>query len=162
MSSLRVSKTFVFINIISYCLYFFSELIKIRPSKHKVSNKDPGTNRVSLLVKTQAHPVMMYFTLASLNLNVHVKILFFKMHKLKMNLLIVTSCWDLDVFPPKNGKRIGDDFSIGSTVTFSCDEGYELDGESKLTCRPDGQWSDHPPLCKGTTKQRAFFASRSW
>lgn len=60
----------------------------------------------------------------------------------------ITSCWDLDVFPPKNGKRIGDDFSIGSTVTFSCDEGYELDGESKLTCRPDGQWSDRTPLCK--------------
>lgn len=81
MSSLRVSKTFVFINIISYCLYFFSELIKIRPSKHKVSNKDPGTNRVSLLVKT--NPVMMYFTSASLNLNVHVKMLFSKMYKIK-------------------------------------------------------------------------------
>ena len=83
MSSLRISKTFVFINIISYCLYFFSELIKITPSKHKVSNKDPGTNRVSLPVKTQAHPVMMYFTSASLNLNVHVKMLFSKMYKIK-------------------------------------------------------------------------------
>ncbi|KAL9989300.1 hypothetical protein ACROYT_G003834 [Oculina patagonica] len=60
----------------------------------------------------------------------------------------ITSCWDLDALPPKNGRRIGDDFAIGSTVSFSCNEGYELDGASKLTCQPDGLWSDIVPLCK--------------
>lgn len=102
MSSLRVFKIFVFINIISYCLYFFSELIKIRFSKYKVLNKDFGINRVSLFVKI--YFVMMYFILVSLNLNVYVKILFFKMYKIKMNLLIVILCWDFDVFFLKNGK----------------------------------------------------------
>lgn len=104
MSSLRVFKIFVFINIISYCLYFFSELIKIRFSKYKVLNKDFGINRVSLFVKIQVYFVMMYFILVSLNLNVYVKILFFKMYKIKMNLLIVILCWDFDVFFLKNGK----------------------------------------------------------
>ncbi|KAJ7375457.1 CUB and sushi domain-containing protein 1 [Desmophyllum pertusum] len=60
----------------------------------------------------------------------------------------ITSCYDLDALPSKNGKRTGDNFAIGSTVTFSCDEGYELDGESKLTCRSDGHWSELVPLCK--------------
>lgn len=66
----------------------------------------------------------------------------------------VTSCYDLDALPSKNGKRTGDNFAIGSTVTFSCDEGYELDGESKLTCRSDGHWSELVPLCKGIIKKK--------
>ena len=79
---------------------------------------------------------------------------------LTFRLTSVTSCWDLDVLPPKNGKRTGNDFGIGSTVTFSCDEGYELDGESKLTCRSDGLWSDMVPLCKGMFNNlRPYFCS---
>lgn len=68
----------------------------------------------------------------------------------------VTSCYDLDALPSKNGKRTGDNFAIGSTVTFSCDEGYELDGESKLTCRSDGHWSELVPLCKGIIKKKSI------
>lgn len=34
-------------------------------------------------------------------------------------------------------------------MSFVCNEGYELDGASKLTCQPDGLWSDIVPLCKG-------------
>lgn len=60
------------------------------------------------------------------------------------------------MLPPENGKRTGNEFGIGSTVTFSCDEGYELDGESKLTCRSDGQWSAMVPLCKGMLNSQCF------
>ncbi|KAM7431863.1 CUB and sushi domain-containing protein 3 [Porites harrisoni] len=60
----------------------------------------------------------------------------------------ITSCWDLDVFPPKNGKRTGDEFGIGSSVSFTCNQGYELIGSSTLTCQADGQWSGIVPICK--------------
>ena len=66
----------------------------------------------------------------------------------------VTSCWDLDVLPPKNGKRTGNEFGIGSTVSFSCNQGYELIGNSSLTCQSDGQWSGIVPICEGLERFR--------
>lgn len=37
--------------------------------------------------------------------------------------------------------------SIGSRVTISCDEGYRLEGVDKVTCLPDGRWSNQVPSC---------------
>ncbi|KAL0171301.1 hypothetical protein M9458_031612, partial [Cirrhinus mrigala] len=33
-----------------------------------------------------------------------------------------------------NGTRLGGDYKLGSTVTFHCDPGYQLQGYSSLTC----------------------------
>ena len=38
---------------------------------------------------------------------------------------------------------------IGSTCTFSCDEGYQLSHTSAVvTCDANGDWSDSPPTCE--------------
>ncbi|GFT20676.1 CUB and sushi domain-containing protein 3 [Nephila pilipes] len=39
------------------------------------------------------------------------------------------------------------DMSVGTTVTYSCDEGYELFGESARACLPSGKWSGEIPNC---------------
>ncbi|GBN01312.1 CUB and sushi domain-containing protein 1 [Araneus ventricosus] len=39
------------------------------------------------------------------------------------------------------------DLSVGTTVTYSCDEGYELFGESSRACLPSGKWSGEIPNC---------------
>ncbi|VFV30466.1 cub and sushi domain-containing protein 3 isoform, partial [Lynx pardinus] len=53
---------------------------------------------------------------------------------------------------PENGKRVGSDFSLGSTVQFSCDEDYVLQGAKSITCQRIAEvfaaWSDHRPVCK--------------
>ncbi|XP_059810214.1 CUB and sushi domain-containing protein 2-like [Hypanus sabinus] len=53
---------------------------------------------------------------------------------------------------PEWGKRIGRDFSLGSSVQFSCDEGYELQGSKSITCLRVtdmfAAWSDHRPFCR--------------
>jgi hypothetical protein len=38
----------------------------------------------------------------------------------------------------------------GCELTFTCDEGYTLDGPSLLTCQDNGTWgpTNHPPECK--------------
>ncbi|KAI8501685.1 hypothetical protein Bbelb_209560 [Branchiostoma belcheri] len=36
-------------------------------------------------------------------------------------------------------------------VTFSCDQGYELNGASSVTCQADQTWSDDVPTCTFTT-----------
>ena len=36
--------------------------------------------------------------------------------------------------------RVGDRH-VGSTVTFRCHNGYDLQGPSKVTCQPNGQWT---------------------
>nr|XP_015204236.1 PREDICTED: CUB and sushi domain-containing protein 2 isoform X1 [Lepisosteus oculatus] len=53
---------------------------------------------------------------------------------------------------PERGKRKGSDFRRGSTVHFSCDEGYELQGSKSITCLrvTDSYvgWSDDRPFCR--------------
>ena len=38
--------------------------------------------------------------------------------------------------------------SIGDTLTFTCYDGYEMDGLSILECLEDGSLSDLPPICQ--------------
>ncbi|XP_058232392.1 CUB and sushi domain-containing protein 3 isoform X1 [Hemibagrus wyckioides] len=56
---------------------------------------------------------------------------------------------------PENGRRIGDDFSIGATVGFTCDGDHVLQGSKSITCQRVAEvlaaWSDHPPVCKVKT-----------
>ncbi|XP_054152432.1 E-selectin-like [Oppia nitens] len=32
--------------------------------------------------------------------------------------------------------------------SFSCSNGFNLDGQTTVTCNPDGQWTDKPAVCK--------------
>ncbi|TSK20132.1 CUB and sushi domain-containing protein 3 [Bagarius yarrelli] len=56
---------------------------------------------------------------------------------------------------PENGRRMGDDFSIGAMVGFTCDGDYVLQGSKSITCQRVAEvlaaWSDHPPVCKVKT-----------
>ncbi|KAK7079301.1 hypothetical protein SK128_011484 [Halocaridina rubra] len=42
----------------------------------------------------------------------------------------------------------GIDFLYASSVYYTCREGYELQGESVLTCESSGQWNSSPPTCE--------------
>lgn len=39
-------------------------------------------------------------------------------------------------------------FVFNSTVTYKCDEGYELQGRASMHCDENGVWSSAPPLCR--------------
>uniref|UniRef100_A0A8C5NLT2 CUB and Sushi multiple domains 2 n=4 Tax=Passeriformes TaxID=9126 RepID=A0A8C5NLT2_JUNHY len=53
---------------------------------------------------------------------------------------------------PERGKRIGNDFRLGSSIQFSCNEGYDLQGSKSITCKRVSDiivaWSDHRPVCR--------------
>ena len=34
-----------------------------------------------------------------------------------------------------------------ATAVYACNEGYELEGNNKVTCQEDGTWSDGAPNC---------------
>ncbi|XP_034615478.1 CUB and sushi domain-containing protein 3 [Trachemys scripta elegans] len=55
------------------------------------------------------------------------------------------SCLDPGI--PVHGRRYGHDFSIGSTVSFSCDQGYRLSHEEPLLCEKNHWWSHPLPTC---------------
>ena len=48
---------------------------------------------------------------------------------------------------PVNGHSMGNNFTYGSTVTFTCDIGYELQGNKTALCQADGQWNATIPTC---------------
>ncbi|KAM9805518.1 CUB and sushi domain-containing protein 3-like isoform 5-T5 [Syngnathus typhle] len=61
---------------------------------------------------------------------------------------LATACRDPGV--PMNGSRVGEGREPGDCVTFSCDSGYELQGESKITCiqvENRYYWQPSPPSC---------------
>ncbi|WAQ98147.1 SVEP1-like protein [Mya arenaria] len=49
---------------------------------------------------------------------------------------------------PKNGFSDSFNEDNQAKVSFSCDSGYTLIGQSTITCRPDGTWSDDAPSCE--------------
>uniref|UniRef100_A0A671PZU1 CUB and sushi domain-containing protein 1-like n=1 Tax=Sinocyclocheilus anshuiensis TaxID=1608454 RepID=A0A671PZU1_9TELE len=58
------------------------------------------------------------------------------------------SCLDPGI--PVNGKRHGDNFAIGSRVTFSCDQGYTLSDDEPIVCERNHQWNHALPSCDGS------------
>ena len=43
---------------------------------------------------------------------------------------------------------IDSELRVGDVIQFSCDEGFTLDGASKLSCLEDGSLSDSHPICQ--------------
>lgn len=40
-------------------------------------------------------------------------------------------------------------YGIGEEVTFTCNDGFVLDGENKIICQDDGTFSNVAPTCNG-------------
>ena len=57
----------------------------------------------------------------------------------------IVECGDPGI--PVNGYTMGNNFTYASTVIFSCDIGYELQGNKTALCQANGQWSNNIPLC---------------
>ncbi|XP_066196341.1 CUB and sushi domain-containing protein 2-like [Sylvia atricapilla] len=59
------------------------------------------------------------------------------------------SCFDPGSI--KNGTRVGTDLKLGSTITFYCDGGYDIEGGPTLTCVMGGDgkptWNKPRPTC---------------
>ncbi|XP_043572153.1 sushi, von Willebrand factor type A, EGF and pentraxin domain-containing protein 1 isoform X1 [Chiloscyllium plagiosum] len=49
---------------------------------------------------------------------------------------------------PTHGLALGDVHFVGGQVTFSCEEGYQLNGTETITCLEDGLWSHTLPHCQ--------------
>ena len=70
---------------------------------------------------------------------------------------VVISCGDpgrkaktrSEVTNSKSVKR----YTAGSKVLYWCVQGYQMEGESTLTCQDDGQWSSSAPSCKGKSSR---------
>ncbi|XP_016352358.1 CUB and sushi domain-containing protein 3-like [Sinocyclocheilus anshuiensis] len=65
---------------------------------------------------------------------------------------------------PENGKRIGNDFSIGATAQFTCDEDHVLQGSKSITCQRVAEvfaaWTDHRPACRVLPWQLVKFRAK--
>ena len=48
---------------------------------------------------------------------------------------------------PNNGQHTGDNFTYKSSVTYSCDSGYELIGDITIICKEDNLWNTSIPTC---------------
>ena len=46
--------------------------------------------------------------------------------------------------------------TVGSTATYSCNEGYNLNGVEERVCQSDGEWSDIAPVCHIVSKLVRF------
>lgn len=71
------------------------------------------------------------------------------------SLLLFISAYQLqscpDPRPFRNGFVIGNDFTVGQTISFECFPGYTLIGNSALTCLHgiSRNWNHPLPRCEG-------------
>ena len=49
---------------------------------------------------------------------------------------------------PADGQVVWTGLTPDSTATYTCDEGFELNGTQTRTCQSDGTWSGDPPTCE--------------
>ena len=48
---------------------------------------------------------------------------------------------------PENGQHTGDNFTYKSIVTYSCNSGFELIGDTTIICKEDNLWNTSIPIC---------------
>ena len=53
--------------------------------------------------------------------------------------------------PPfiSNGMRIFNTTVFGSSVSYVCDEGFQIDSDSLVICGDTGDWQGQVPSCQG-------------
>ena len=63
--------------------------------------------------------------------------------------LVAILCDDIPDIP--NGKRspAEDSVTCGSKVTYTCNEGFTLEGDSVLQCGTGGELLGQVPICRG-------------
>ncbi len=59
-------------------------------------------------------------------------------------------CDELD--SPDNGTVVFSDLSraLGTIATYSCNEGFRLNGSETRECGGDGEWTEEAPTCDRT------------
>ena len=64
--------------------------------------------------------------------------------------ILVFNCGTLN--NPSNGQVLQQGNGIGSFATYSCSEGYEIQGANRRICTNTGMWSGSNPRCVHTGK----------
>ena len=62
----------------------------------------------------------------------------------------VVDCGSL--MDPVNGAVSLTNTTYNSTATYSCNDGFNLVGDTTRTCLASGNWSDSAPTCEGNCK----------
>ena len=50
---------------------------------------------------------------------------------------------------PVNGAVTWPSLTVGSIATYTCDDGFELEGSMTRTCESSAMWSGDEPICIG-------------
>lgn len=63
-----------------------------------------------------------------------------------------TAIYCPDPLVPENGRLLTTSskeskYPVGDLIMYSCEEGYEILGESSIVCTENGFWSHPPPFC---------------
>ncbi len=59
---------------------------------------------------------------------------------------IIVTCPRLS--DPQYGNVELSGLTVGSTAAYTCDGGFQLAGNKKRQCQPNGQWSGNDPSCR--------------
>ena len=60
--------------------------------------------------------------------------------------IVAVRCSSLNA--PSDGSVSLSGTTVGSTATYSCNDGFRLQGESKRRCQNNGEWSGRAPTCQ--------------
>ena len=65
--------------------------------------------------------------------------------KIPYNLFLTVGTQCLDPGEPTNGRRVMNDFTVGSRVYYIPNDGFESQQQTVLLCQENGHWDVDPP-----------------
>lgn len=79
----------------------------------------------------------------------------------------VIKCPNLSVDPHGEVLSLLGEYMPTNEITFKCEEGYQMDGPSSLTCGSDGEWNGEAPTCQPDSCSElprwvTFYSSYKW
>lgn len=71
------------------------------------------------------------------------------MYTWKEGILSNTVCPPLN--DPDGGEITVNGFTTGDTAVYSCNGGFEMNGNTTRTCMSNSKWTGRPPTCQSTS-----------
>lgn len=105
-----------------------------------------------ILLSTDATDVRVATPLVQIVINDSKIIILMNIHSCDLTIIFLSLCTVADCGPledPSDGRVMFNSTKFNHSATYTCNDGFELEGNRTRTCQANGEWSGSNSTCEG-------------